>query len=208
MYTKDLSKLIYSSDKQEDFIFNLRIHYSIFNRSIRTGAVYLGKYIFTDKPVQGAKECNMTMVDVLNLLEKDRLEERTKEGACASTRKVIITSVNDVDYIKYFNSINDCLTFLNTVAPSNKTTLYRYIESGKPYHDFICKWGSEETVHVVSKSIQVSVTNVLTGTTAVYPTIRKAALSFAPEIKTTGQTIKIYAENGKLFKEKYLIKFI
>jgi len=63
-------------------------------------------------------------------------------------------------------------------------------------------------VHIASKSIQVSITNILTGSTVVYPTIRKAALSFAPEIKTTGQTIKIYAENGKLFKEKYLIEFI
>jgi len=76
MYTKDLSELIYTSDKQEDFIFNLRIHHSIFNQSLKTGAVYLGKYIFTDESIQGARECNMSIVEVLNLLEKDRLEEK------------------------------------------------------------------------------------------------------------------------------------
>lgn len=69
---------------------------------------------------------------------------------------------------------------MNTIGPSNKTTLYRYIKSGKPYHGFICEWGSEETAHIMDKSIQVTVTNVLTGKTEVYPTIRKAALSFAP----------------------------
>lgn len=108
MYTKDLTKLIYSSDNQEDFIFNLKIHHSIFSRSIKTGAIYLGKYVFTDKPVLGAKECNMTKTDILAILEKDRLEE--KPG-----RKVIITSLVSKEN-KLFNSIRDCLTFLNTAA--------------------------------------------------------------------------------------------
>jgi hypothetical protein len=37
--------------------------------------------------------------------------------------------------------------------------------------------------------------------------LRKAALSFAPEYITTGPTIKVFAENGKLFKEKYKITY-
>jgi hypothetical protein len=37
--------------------------------------------------------------------------------------------------------------------------------------------------------------------------LRKAALSFAPEYFTTGPTIKAFAENGKLFKEKYKIAY-
>ena len=42
-------------------------------------------------------------------------------------------------------------------------------------------------------------TNTLTRKTEVFPTLRQAALSMAPEINTTGQTIKAYIENGKLF---------
>lgn len=49
-------------------------------------------------------------------------------------------------------------------------------------------------------------TNVLTGQIEVYPTLRKAAL--APELQTTGQTIKAYIEGGKLFKGIYLIKYL
>lgn len=60
MYTKDFSQLIYSSHIQEDFIFKLRIHHSTFSNSLKTGGIYLGKYIFTDKPVLGAKESNMS----------------------------------------------------------------------------------------------------------------------------------------------------
>lgn len=133
MYTKDLTKLIFSSDIQEDFIFKLRIHHSIFSHSIKTGAVYLDKYIFLDQPVIGAIECNMSISDVLAMLDKDRLASLEKVG-----RKVIITSIVTQEK-QFFNSISDCLTFLNTIALSNKTTLYRYIKSGKPYHNFICE---------------------------------------------------------------------
>jgi len=46
---------------------------------------------------------------------------------------------------------------------------------------------------------------VPTDVTKVFPSFRKAALSFAPEIITTGQTLKVFAENGKLFKDEYKI---
>lgn len=207
MYTKDLSELVYSSNIQEDFIFKLNIHYLIFSRSIKTGTAYLYKYVFTDKPVEGAKDLNLSIGDVYIMLEKDRLEGKVG-------RKVILIPVLDDDHTKTkedtveFNSISDCLVFLKTIVPSNKTTLCRYIESGKPSHGFICEWGSAETNSLMSKSIGVSVTDTLTGETFTYLTIRKAALSFAPDIKTTGQTIKAYIENGKLFKERYLIKYL
>jgi hypothetical protein len=29
-----------------------------------------------------------------------------------------------------------CIAYLNTIAPSNKTTLYRHINSGKPYQGY------------------------------------------------------------------------
>ena len=45
MYNSDLSELIYSSYIQEYFIFKLGIHSSIFNRSLKTGVLFLGKYV-------------------------------------------------------------------------------------------------------------------------------------------------------------------
>jgi hypothetical protein len=99
MYTKDLSELIYSSDVQEDFIFKLRIHHSIFSKSLNTGAYYLDKYVFTDKPVVGAKENNMTVTDVDIMLDKDRLEIQNTKG-----RKVRIKAVDDNNNTKLFDS--------------------------------------------------------------------------------------------------------
>lgn len=84
MYTKDLSELIYSSNIQEDFIFKLKVHHSIFSNSLKTGAVYLGKYVFTDKPIIGA---NMSETDIKFMLDKDRLEIKS------NSRKVIIKGI-------------------------------------------------------------------------------------------------------------------
>ena len=115
----------------------------------------------------------------------------------ASPRGALVAK-NDV---KVFSSIKDCLIFLNTIAPSNKTTLYRYVKSSKPYHGFICKFDSDETVSLSDKSIQIVILDTYTNISTVYSSIRKAALSFAPNIKTTGQTIKAYVDSGKLFKD-------
>ena len=51
----------------------------------------------------------------------------------------------------------------------------------------------------------MSVKNVETGEVSEYSSLRQAAASLAPEIRTTGQTIKAYAENGRLFEGKYYI---
>jgi group I intron endonuclease len=133
MYTKDFKELIYSSDVQEDFIFKLRIHHSVFSKSLKTGASYLDKYIFTDKPCAGARETNMSETDVSTMLDNDRLEIQKTKG-----RKVCIKAIASND-TQLFDSISSCTTYLNTIAPSNKTTLYRHINSGKPYQGYICQ---------------------------------------------------------------------
>ena len=153
MYTKNFYELIYSSDIQEDFIFKLKIHHNIFSKSIKSGTIYLDKYIFTDQPVEGAKICNISEGDIIAMLEKDRLEVKKKEGIKVK-RKVILIAENDKNNIKLFDSISDCIAFLNTIAPSNKTTLYRYIKSGKSYHGFIGQWESKKTTHIANKSIR------------------------------------------------------
>lgn len=214
MYTKDFSKLIFFSCAQEDFIFKLRIHHSIFSKGLKSGSIYLGKYVFTDKPVEGGTESNLSEKEVLALLDADRLEasEDKKVG-----RKVTIRSIKDKSFIKVFNSISGCILFLNNLdilsSSANgsstemfsKTTLYRYIKTGNPYYGFICQWTEDGGSHVKDKSIEVEVLHIPTGNVSKYPTIRKAALSFDPV--TTGQTMKSYMENAKIFRGEYRISY-
>ena len=198
MYTKDLSELIYYSNVQEDFIFKLRIHHTIFTRSLKTGTPYLNKYVFTNTPIIDAKENNYSIAEVNKMLDKDRFEIQNTKG-----RKVFLKAVNNSD-TKEFNSINDCIEYLNTIAPSYKTTLYRHIKSGKPYQGYICELDSEEARNVQ----EVNVIHVANNENITYSSLRKAALSFAPKYNTTGQTIKAFADSGKLFKNEYKITII
>lgn len=193
MYTKDLSELIYSSNIQEDFIFKLGIHHTIFTRSLNTGIYYLDKYIFTNKPILEAKDNNYTITDINKMLDKDRLEFQSTKG-----RKVFIRAVDD-SHTKEFNSIITCIEYLNSIAPSNKSTLYRKIRSGEAYRGYICTFLDEQT-----KNIKVSVTHIPSNITKEYTS--EAALSFEPN--TTGQTIKAFGESGKLFKDEYKITLI
>jgi hypothetical protein len=45
-------------------------------------------------------------------------------------RKITIQNIN-TNEIKSFNSISNCVIYLNNIAPFNKSTLYRYIELKK-----------------------------------------------------------------------------
>lgn len=202
MYTKDLSELVYFSNVQEDFIFKLGIHHSIFSKSLSTGSYYLDKYVFKNKPVLYAKENKMSVRDLNSMLNKDRLNIQNTKG-----RKIRITAINDNKNTKLFFSISSCIQYLNMIVPSNKTSLYRYINSGKPYQGYICQWESERASPITSRSIQVIITHIFTGKTETFSSLRKAALSFAPEYITTGSTLKIFAEKGKLLKGEYKIIF-
>lgn len=203
MYTKDKSLLIYSTDKQEDFIFMLGIHHSILNRSVTKGETYLNKYIFTDQLIKGAEISNMSEAEVFVLLEEDRraVKEVSKRG-----RQITLIAESDNSDIKTFDSIKGCLDFLKSIdSTANKSTLYKYIGKGKSYKGFMIQWANEDTFHIKDKSILVSVKNVETGVVSEYSSLRQAAASLAPEIRTTGQTVKAYAENGRLFEGKYYI---
>lgn len=135
------------------------------------------------------------------MLYKDRLEDKNVKKI---TRKILIKNINNNE-VKLFNSVIDCINYLNNIAPSNKSTLFRHIESKEPYNGYICLWNSEKTIPLKDKAIEVNVTNILDGRMITYPSFRKAALSFAPNYITTGSTIKAFAESGKLFKDKYKI---
>jgi len=50
---------------------------------------------------------------------------------------------------KLFESIRTCVAYLNTIAPSNKTTLYRHINSGKPYQVIYVNGKVKKELHLL-----------------------------------------------------------
>jgi hypothetical protein len=201
MYNSDYSKLIYYSDITEEFIFKLGIHYNTLTRCLKNEELYLGKYRFSDKPVVTSIESDFSIKDINNILDIDRTNIQNAKG-----RKIIISSIDNIKDIRRFETISACVKYLNTIDTSSKTTLYRHIKSGRPYQGYICKLEDDQTLAFFDKSIQVSITHVPTNVTNIYPSFRKAALSFAPKYKTTGQTLVAFAESGNLFKNEYKIE--
>ena len=201
MYTKDFSELIYSSDIQEDFIFKLKIHHTSFSKCLSTGVPYLDKYVFSNVPVSGAINKNMSISEVQTLLGKDRLEINLSKRR---SNQVLIRNVNNVNDTKLFNSIKDCIAYLNTIAPSSRTTLLRHIESKTPYHNYICEWYGDKVSSFKHKAMQVNITNINTSEVETFSSFRQAALS----LSTTGPTVKTFADNGKLFQGVYMITYV
>jgi hypothetical protein len=190
--------LLYKANNQEEIMFGLNIHYTTIINCIKENKPFLNLFYFYSTPINNAKEKVMSLDDLLILIEKERLNN--KKG-----RKLLLNSMDGKTNIS-FNSIQDCLSYLNSIAPSFKTTLYRYIESGKPYHGFICNWEEDESDnHSFEKGIEISITDIETKKVIKINSIRKAALWFNP--KTTGQTIKSYLESGKLFRNKFHIEY-
>lgn len=203
MYNKDKSKLIYSSDIREDFIFKLGIHHSTFTRCLLKEELYLDKYIFSDIPIIGAKESNLSLEEVYNILSIDRIKVQKSKG-----RKISLTSVTNEKDVKIFDTIKACIEFLNTIAPSNKTSLSRHIELDKPYNGYICKWESNKGLALTDKSKKVVITHIPTNTINEYSSFRKAALAFSDNFKTQGQTLSYLAFKGKLFRNEYKIDLV
>jgi hypothetical protein len=155
-----------------------------------------------DKPILSVLDRNLSLEEINNILDKDRIEVQN-----IKSRKVRIKSINNDNDTKEFNSISDCIKYLNSIAPSNKTTLLRRIVSGESYQGYLCEYLGDG-VKTNFKSTQVSVTHLPTNETKIYPSYRQAALSFAPKYNTTGQTIKEFSTTGEIFKNEYLISII
>lgn len=200
LYNHDCSKLLYHSDVKEDFIFKLGVHHSTFTKCIDKGELYLGKFLFSDKPILTAIDSELSIDEVLNLLDLERAKIKDIKG-----RGITIRSTDNNETL-HFNTISSCIDYLNEIAPSNKTSLYRHIKLGKSYQGYICEFDNKKSLALVRNSIEVVVTHVPTNETNTYDSLRKAALSFGPEIKTTGQTLSAYANKDKLFSGEYKIE--
>ena len=74
IYNRDFSILYYSSTKQIDFVRKLGIHHTTFTKHLNNGTYYLDKYVFSKNFVATAQKVDLSMFDLLNMLETDRVK--------------------------------------------------------------------------------------------------------------------------------------
>jgi len=141
MYNRDKTILYYHSTQQKDFINNLSIHYATFNKHLKKGTYYLGKYLFTREPVLTAKIKEMPVLNLGLMLEKDRVKyNKNKPLSCLSKSVLLIDASNSNNTYLFF-SLNKCIDYLkNKGLSANQTTLVKHINLGKAYHGYMCKY--------------------------------------------------------------------
>jgi len=140
MYNRDKSIMYYSSMQQKDFIKNLNIHYTTFNKHLKNGTYYLGKYLFTLKPVLTAKVKDISVLDLALMLEKDRVKFNINKPLNSLSRSVLLVDVNN-NNTELFFSLGKCVECLrNKGLPANRKTLVKYINTGKAYHGYKCEY--------------------------------------------------------------------
>jgi hypothetical protein len=142
MYNRDKTILYYYSTQQKDFINNLNIHYVTFNKHLKNNTYYLGKYSFSRELLLTAKDANISILDFALKLQKDRVVYNKNKPTNSESKVIILTSLNDVKDVNIFYGIRSCINYLRKEKgfPSTRETLIKYINNGKPYHGYICKY--------------------------------------------------------------------
>ena len=141
MYNRDMSILYYSSTQQIDFIRKINIHHTTFTKHLNNGTYYLGKYLFLREPVLTAKVKDMNDSDLSLMLEKDRLKFNINKPLNSLSKSVILTDVNNINNTIMLPSLGKCLEYLRSKGlPASQKTFVKYINSGKAYHGYLCKF--------------------------------------------------------------------
>jgi hypothetical protein len=142
MYNRDKTILYYYSIQQKDFINNLNIHYLTFNKHLNNNTYYLGKYSFSRTLVLNAKHANISLFDLTLKLQKDRIKFNKNKPINSKSKAILLTSINNPDDSKLLYGFRPCIRYLSKEKgyPSTRETLIKYINSGKPYYGYICKY--------------------------------------------------------------------
>jgi len=142
MYNRDKSILYYSSIQQVDFIRNLNIHHSTFQKHLKRESYYLGKYSFSRELVETAKMSKLTLFDLALKLEKDRIKFNKNKPLFSDSKTVKLTSIKDKNDIILSYGLRPCIKYLRKEKGLRCTreTLLKYIISGEPYMGYICEF--------------------------------------------------------------------
>ena len=141
MYNRDKTILYYSSMQQKDFITNFNIHYVTFNKHLKKGTYYLGKYLFTREPALNAKISNISITDLALMLEKDRVKYNNTKPINSLSKSVMLIDEKDNNKTELFTSLGKCVEYLKSKGlPATQVTLNKRINTDKAYHGYKCKY--------------------------------------------------------------------
>lgn len=142
MYNKYKSILYYFSTLQKDFIKNFYIHFETLKKHLNNGIYYSRKHSFSRKWVNETKISDITVLDLVLRLQKNRIKYNKNKSITNETRTILLTSINDPNHTKLFSGIRLCMKFLKEDKgfPFIKEILIKYITNKKVYQGYLCKF--------------------------------------------------------------------
>jgi hypothetical protein len=141
LYNKNKTVLYYSSTQQKDFIMNLNIHYSTFQKHLDKGTYYLDKYLFSREPILNVNAANISIKNLSIMLKEDRKKYNKSKPINSLSKSVMLIDEKDKNKIELFDSLGKCIEFLkNKGLPATQTTLVKRIKTQEIYHGYICKY--------------------------------------------------------------------
>ena len=141
MYNRDKTVLYYYSTQQSDFIKNLKIHFSTFKKHLEKGTYYLGKYSFSREYIKTAKISNISVLNLVLKLEKERTKYNKNKPIISESYIIRLREINKPTETKIFYGYRTCIKFLKNEKglAASKETLIKYMKKGEPYKGYLCE---------------------------------------------------------------------
>lgn len=138
IYNRDGSICYFSSTKQIDFVINLGINHTTFTKHRDNGTYYLGKYLFTQDELVGATFADITVSQVRNMLNIDRISNNKNKAVVGFSVSVVL--VNIVTKKQHsFPSLGATVKFLkNSFHVADQRTLVKRLNTEIPYCGYLC----------------------------------------------------------------------
>lgn len=139
MYNRDKSILYYSSTQQIDFIKLLGLHHTTFTKHLTNGTYYLGKYLFSREVNSDATVMDMSIQDLITMLNKDRITANITKQVVSHSKAIVLT--DDSGNALKFVSLGSCVKFLKDQGfKADQRTLIKRIETHVKYYGYKCSW--------------------------------------------------------------------
>lgn len=150
IYDLTCNILYYHANSQIELKRVLRIHTETCRKYIDSGNPYLSKFILLSNYVSTAKVSNITVNELLEIMEKER-----KVAYQQGTRRSVPVILEILEGNKFvdstligstlrYESISTCIDYLIKLGLDIKRkTLIRYIKNGKVFQSFLCKYSDK-----------------------------------------------------------------
>jgi len=83
----------------------------------------------------------MSDLDLMLMLEKDRVKYNKNKPLNSLSKSVILTDVNNLENTTVLPSLGKCVEYLqNKGLSASQVTLVKHINSGTAYNGYLCKF--------------------------------------------------------------------